>query len=264
MLTVLRSLSMLLMILVFFLPVSAQAVAIDPTRTGTITLNFAHPNIFDDVPAPSPAGVGARVQRVSDIDLSTRSGWSEAASLTTEDLLNREDSAFDVDRTGYSNESGTVTFSGLPLGLYRITPLEENTFVPFILALPSSSQDDHWEYIIDVHPKVAAAPLVPTEPGDGDDDGGDGTVSPGKPTTSKPLPPPPGGGIPGPGDTAPGGQVPPVPGEISTGGLASTGANVLGFIGAGILLLFMGAYLTWRTRRSETMGKTSFNFWSEK
>lgn len=251
MLTVLRKVLLLVLALTFLLPSPVRADVIDPTRTGTLVLQFAHPNVFDDEPGPSAMGVGVRIQRLTSADLTTYEGWRSATALRATDLLQFDDSAFDVNRSGYSDAAGTVAFTDLTLGLYRVTPLDESSFNPFAVTIPSSARDNLWDYTIHVYPKVSGRPSGPGEPGDGNEH-----PVPGSPPITPSPTSPPGSDPPEPGsqpaDTTSDRETPGTSRDSVLGGLASTGASVLGFVVSGLLLLFSGFYLILRKRKGTT------------
>lgn len=267
-----RSFIIALMTLVFLLATPAQAQhTIDPTRTGTIELQFLHSNPHDDVPGPSAVGVGAQARRLIDASVFTNDGWHELSALRAKDLLHLGVDAFDITRTGFSDGVGVVQFADLPLGAYLIQPTDGDVFEPFVVVVPTTGPGGaQWVYTVRAYPKVSgsgdAGGIVP----DPDDDS---AVSPGMPTLiptttlmTSPTPQPGAGSNNNGGDGAESGTGP-VSGGQGGGSenagvrdfLASTGANTWGVILGGFFLMLSGIALLLRKSRNAANTKTQFS-----
>lgn len=146
-----------------------SAATIDPSRVGRLTLVFEAPNPHDDDTGPSHTGVPVGIRRVGGIDLTSDSGWQRIESLSVTEVLGLPPEAFDVARTGISNATGEVSFNGLPLGLYAITPVAgtHKTFAPFVITLPVGEPGkEAWRYDLTAYPKITGRTETPsTAPG---------------------------------------------------------------------------------------------------
>lgn len=231
-------------------PADAAVSAVDPAATGSIHLEFEAPNPHNDEPGPSHVGIEVDVRRVSDIDLSTNTGWQAASELDIDELLNSD--SFDESFSGTTDGNGHVSFVGVPVGLYLVTPVEEGTFVPFAVTLPMTDvSGSTWRYEITAHPKVADdTDPDPEDPEDEDTE---------KERDPRPDPQP--GPSPLPDDDGTSGVAPDDETSESTPreqdgqqspsrmGLAETGASVIGISLLGTALILLGYFLS--RRRSE-------------
>lgn len=143
--------------------------AVDPTQTGSLTLEFEEPNAYDDDPGPSNVGVGVEVRRVAGVDLTDPTDWQSAAASSVSTLSSLGSSAFDWRGETSSDPSGTATLSGVPVGLYLVTPTssgqssQSSSFHAFTLTVPSSVMGgSSWSYYVTAFPKLGLLP----KPGD--------------------------------------------------------------------------------------------------
>lgn len=139
--------------------------AVDPTQTGSLTLEFEEPNPYNDDPGPSNAGVGVEVRRVAGVDLTDPADWQSAAASSVSALSSLGSSAFDWRGEAWSDSSGTATLSGVPVGLYLVTPTssgqssQSSSFHSFTLTVPSSVQGgSSWSYYVTAFPKLGLLP----------------------------------------------------------------------------------------------------------
>lgn len=94
-----------------------------------------------------------------DADLSTPAGFVAAQEL---DVDSPRDASFTA-RTGQINDSGDVTFGGLPIGVYVVTEevSESSALVPadpFIVFVPMTGPNgENWNYDVHVYPKNTTA-----------------------------------------------------------------------------------------------------------
>ncbi|APT88987.1 hypothetical protein CFRA_06680 [Corynebacterium frankenforstense DSM 45800] len=102
-----------------------------------------------------------KVERVSDIDLTTAEGWLAAERLAKGGTDAVNDPTLKVE-TGVeltTGENGQATFENLPLGLYRVTetvaPEGHNRSTPFFVTVPMTNPQDRnaWMYNIHIYPK---------------------------------------------------------------------------------------------------------------
>lgn len=175
----------------------AAVAGVDESRTGTLVLKFTAPNPYDDEPGPSNVGVGVELRRVAGVDLTTNEGWQQAADLTLTELVDA--GRFDHSSHGITDANGHVTFTGLPLGLYLVTPTAAGAFEPFAVTLPITDiSGTTWLYEVTAHPKVGGEEkpgVTPTEtpgPGPGPSAPGTTTTSPSQPTGAETMSPGPG------------------------------------------------------------------------
>ena len=231
---------------------------IDRSRTVDLTLHKSKPNPFDDVPEGElpKGGVSGAVftlERLGGYDLDDPEVWKSFKSLDLEDV---QDAQVEARFSGITDQDGNAIFTGLPQGLYRVseTPPDDPTkdfrvSSPFLLTLPVANEDGSgWAYSVVVSPKkkpddvnppgssgstVIPIPIpipVPV-PGGGSSDGSTGTG------TEQPVP-------------APENPAPPKKGVAKY--LPDTGADVLVFLGLGLVFMLMGMMLLAR-RRSRHM-----------
>ncbi|GAB2469713.1 LPXTG cell wall anchor domain-containing protein [Xylanimonas ulmi] len=143
-------------------PAAASSAVIDPTRLGSLTVHSYR--MGDDVSSARPAsGERFAVAQVDGVDLTSDSGWREAARLASggQGIPNLGPADLRV-----TDGSGQASFSRLPVGLYRVEQLAVGGVAPFYVTIPMTDPDDgaSWLYDVDVHPKAPAQ-------ADGPDDG---------------------------------------------------------------------------------------------
>lgn len=149
---------------------NSDPALIDPTRTAALHVHkFEQPvrageagnGLEEDTTSLTPlAGIEFQVHRVDGIDLTTNTGWQDAAKLTTDEAIAR---ATADGQTGTTDATGLVDFTDLPLGLYvvseHLTGEQMRAGItgsaPFIVALPLTHPTDRntWMYDVHVYPK---------------------------------------------------------------------------------------------------------------
>lgn len=143
---------------------------IDPSKTATLNVHKFEQPVKQGEPGDGTAqdttglnplsGIKFKVERVSDIDLTTNAGWEQVAGLSAEDAQGMSrDAAVEVT----TDANGLAKFENLPLGLYVVT--EELTddqlasgitgIEPFLVTLPISDPNNRnqWLYDVNVYPK---------------------------------------------------------------------------------------------------------------
>lgn len=170
---------------------AGQAVAapgdealIPPGSTGSITVHkFTQPPSYGDdnlgmeLPASQIAGLTPlagstfRVQRVTEVDLSTNAGWQKARDA--EAAFDPFDPVGSLTAAGFglasgrsetTGSTGLAQFAGLPVGLYLVdetsTPVVEanqtvTAAMPFLITVPLTDPSDlrQWVYNVHAYPK---------------------------------------------------------------------------------------------------------------
>lgn len=198
-------------------------------QCGTVGLTVKLPlgNPFDQVaPGKLPPGPAAgtvfTVKRIDGIDLTTVTGWQEAADMPVERAL---DAPSTLTKTAVTDATGTAVIAGLPVGLYLVTAVTpqdpayaKTTYAPMLVTLPTggvgeSGATGTWNCA----PVVYAKPTTGKPPAT-------------SPSTPKTTPKPPPAAPPGPG--SPGGKLP------------LTGVSVFALIGAAIAAAGVGLLMT--------------------
>jgi len=108
------------------------------------------------VTTPALEGVGFKAERITDIDLTTSSGWQAAQAMTVQGA---KDAAKDPAVTGTTGVGGELSLPDLPLGLYLVsetsTPAGVVASAPFLVTLPLTHPTalNEWLYTVHVYPK---------------------------------------------------------------------------------------------------------------
>lgn len=190
-------------------------------------------------------------------------------------------------RSAVTDASGSVTFTNLPVGLYyvRETPPKDTTHHwawadPFLITFPTGDiNGTQWDYNVEMVAKptaepfgvleptptpapsptptqtTTAVPTVPNIPGIPSQSSRPSTPPSSKTTPARPTPGHPattthggGGDASGQGQSTPGLFGGGNSGRSGISSLASTGANVIGIIIAGLLLIALGIFLSRRKK----------------
>lgn len=151
-------------------PPTAAVSVIDDSQTGTLHVHKYSNNtpgqagngteITDSGSLGAPlAGAVFKVEQVNDVDLTTNEGWVKAAAIAKGE---EQPAGFGPAQSKTTNGSGAADFSGLPVGLYRVTETSaptghEITTEPFYVTLPMTNPSDRsqWMYDVHVYPKNA-------------------------------------------------------------------------------------------------------------
>nr|WP_195969104.1 SpaH/EbpB family LPXTG-anchored major pilin [Cellulomonas hominis] len=151
--------------------VANAATTIDPTESASLTIHkYEQPTTATGLPNdgreldPSVLagltalpGVEFTAKQVPGIDLTTNAGWEAAADMTSAEAAAAVASVTGV--SGTTAADGTLTFSGLPLGLYYVAetyvPMGVTAAAPFLVTLPLTDPVDNasWMYDVHVYPK---------------------------------------------------------------------------------------------------------------
>lgn len=169
----------------FAAPASA-APLVDRDAVGSITVHkFEAPDVSSGLPNNGTTvdttgltpllGVEFRVRQVDGIDLSTNTGWADAADLS--DVFDPAAPAASITGAGFTlaagstqvtDGTGEASFTDLPVGLYLV---EETSFpagvtpsAPFLVSVPLTDPDNHdtWLYDVHVYPKNAITTATKT------------------------------------------------------------------------------------------------------
>lgn len=154
--------------------VAAPGSTVDPTRKGTLVITKLVATGAETRPGtglpvdtsdmtPLP-GVTFQVKKVPGVDLTTNSGWEEAQAMTQAEALEQVKNTSPT-ASGIAAGDGTLTLSGLPLGLYVVeetgVPAGYAPGAPFLVTLPlTDPENGGWMYKVHVYPKNSAVDVV--------------------------------------------------------------------------------------------------------
>ena len=160
------------------LPASAaDAGNIDTMLPTSLTIHkHAQPEVLGTAPnglelttPPTSAGlvgVTFKIEKVTNIDLSTNEGWADTVGLTPADVAAENLEFVDEAPTG---TGGILKFDGLEQAVYLVTetgPGNNNiafTAQPFLVTLPlPNNTDNTWIYDVHVYPKNSLASITKT------------------------------------------------------------------------------------------------------
>lgn len=209
---------------------------IDPYHMADLIVRKSQPNPFDEnptgvLPYEPRDGVRIRVSRVAGVTLNTVEGWRQATRMT----LSQARQSLEEPLERVTDSNGAAVFENLTVGLYMVEemPRTDGKYQvvetrPILLTVPSGGNTDAagksperlWAYHLDVTLKPKGKPLPDPE------------------VIPSPLPPK------------------PAPAEPDTegarqGNLAITGADLVGFFGAGMMLGATGICFLITGRRKE-------------
>jgi fimbrial isopeptide formation D2 family protein len=168
--------------------VAASSPLPDPSRTATLHITEERGPADGSAPegdgtmadpgdAPAP-GAGFTLNQVDPVNLTTQTGWEDEAALaahfdassdaTAKASVSAAGFTLGPARSGTTDASGTLTFSGLPLGLYLVeqttVPVGTTAATPFLATLPMTDPDtgDGWMYDVFVYPKSGVTAITKT------------------------------------------------------------------------------------------------------
>ncbi|MBD8535592.1 SpaH/EbpB family LPXTG-anchored major pilin [Plantibacter sp. CFBP 13570] len=156
---------------------AATSSTIDATQSGSLTIHkYEQPKSPTDLPhdgrelsaadltelTPLP-GVEFTATKVAGVDLTTNAGWESAQAMTTTTAASAVSTAPTDIHRGVTAADGTLSLTGLDLGLYYVTESKAPAGVvpsaPFLVTLPLTNPLDQssWMYDVHVYPKNFAA-----------------------------------------------------------------------------------------------------------
>lgn len=250
-------------------PNCAPTGNIDMSMRSTLQIRKTPPNAYDEVPAGQMPygpvdGMQFRLQKVN-IDFSTVEARQKAMDMTVDQA---RDAGLSGTRTQLTNASGVAEFTGLEPGLYLLDEqvpddgqFDYRPSRPMLVMMPligdPVSCAFSYDSVVITKPDrstpppttpPSTTPQVPPTTPPGTTPGTTPVTSPPSPgTTTTPVAPP-GEGVPPqerPGDSP----------DPARSGLAETGASVLGFIIAGVVLIIAGSALFSRRVRTDRKAK---------
>lgn len=147
----------------------AAAASIDASRTATLHI---HKYSGDPVPGAQNngleqtvtgqrdplAGAQFRIERVTNVDLTTAAGWLQAEQIA-KNAEGAPTPTFGEGQSVTTDQNGAATVNNLPLGLYRVTevaaPARHTKAEPFFVTLPLTHPQERnaWLYDVHVYPK---------------------------------------------------------------------------------------------------------------
>ncbi|MEW1707183.1 SpaH/EbpB family LPXTG-anchored major pilin [Microbacterium sp. NPDC089190] len=162
-------------------PAHASSADIDTSASVSLTIHkFEQPatgtlGTNDGTKIANPGGtpladVEFTVQKVTDVDLTTDTGWATASALTVADVYGSTAThtlGTGIVRTTDSAGEITLTSPAVGIGLYLVRETAPGTSsvvspaVPFLVALPQPA-NGAWNYDVHVYPKNAVSRLTKT------------------------------------------------------------------------------------------------------
>lgn len=242
-----------------------SAVQMDKNRELSLKVTKAKGNPYDNIPGKLPegrlGGVTFTLSRATDIDVTTEAGLKDARRARTEEEFAKLKRVTVAKKT--TDDNGDVLFTGLKPGLYCLEEKAPDSSHNYHVSSPQwvvlpfgSATGDSFVYenVMVVKPAPTTTPSTPptrpsTPPTKPSTPGNPPTTpsTPGNPpSTPSTTPSEPGKNPPPstPGQPPQNPDNPKSPGK--PGGLASTGANVLFAIIAGLILIGLGLFMTRR------------------
>lgn len=170
-------------------PADAASPLPDPTKTGSVNITkLVAPDSATGLPnngtqqdttglTPLP-GVTFTIKQVNPINLTTNQGWQDANTLTgtfnnasnttAESSITGAGYTLGTAKTGTTDASGKLSFTGLPLGLYLVeetsAPAGTTPSAPFLVSVPMTdpTSESQWMYDVYVYPKNATTTVTKT------------------------------------------------------------------------------------------------------
>ncbi|WP_341742631.1 hypothetical protein QEV55_07780 [Trueperella pyogenes] len=147
----------------------------------SLTITLPKPNPFDrpspgDLPEPTGAGFKITVQQVKGVDLTSFAGWDGIEKMTTDEAKAR--GFVGEPRVGVTNAQASVSFKGLPIGLYMVSGVAPEDphyklshLDPFLVSVPLGAGET-WDCAVNIQakthysaePKPIPTPPTPTPP----------------------------------------------------------------------------------------------------